>query len=47
MTDMHGNPLDFGRGRTLKSKGIVACEREIHSRVIEAVKKVISMDRED
>ena len=42
MTDMHGKPLDFGTGRTLKSKGIIACERHVHSRVLEAVKKVIS-----
>jgi 3'(2'), 5'-bisphosphate nucleotidase len=39
---MHGDPLDFGRGRTLKSKGVIACEKGIHGKVIEAVKKVLA-----
>ena len=42
VTDMYGNSLDFGRGRTLKSKGIVACERHIHGRVIEAIQRVLA-----
>ena len=39
---MYGNPLDFGQGRTLKSKGVIACEKSIHSQVIEAVKQTLS-----
>lgn len=38
---MHGNPLDFGKGRTLQSHGIIASEMHAHGRVIDAVKKVI------
>ena len=41
VTDMYGNALDFGKGRTLKSKGVIACEKGIHQRVIEAVGQVI------
>jgi 3'(2'), 5'-bisphosphate nucleotidase len=42
VTDMYGNDLDFGKGRTLKSKGVIACEKSVHSRVIDAVKQVVS-----
>ena len=42
VTDMYGNPLDFGRGRTLKSKGVIAAEKSIHSKVIQAVQRVLS-----
>ena len=38
---MYGNPLDFGKGRTLQSMGIIASEKHLHDRVMEAVKKVI------
>jgi 3'(2'), 5'-bisphosphate nucleotidase len=41
VTDMDGNSLDFGKGRTLQSKGVVASEKRAHGRVIEAVQKVI------
>ena len=40
VTDMYGQPLNFGDGRTLKTKGVVACERSIHSLVIEAILEV-------
>ena len=38
---MYGNSLDFGKGRTLKSKGVIACEKSIHTQVIEAVEQVV------
>ena len=38
VTDMDGNELDFGKGRTLKSKGVIAAEASIFQQVIEAVK---------
>ena len=41
VTDMYGNELDFGAGRTLKSKGVIACETTMHARVLEAVTKVL------
>jgi 3'(2'), 5'-bisphosphate nucleotidase len=44
---MYGDPLDFGKGRTLKSKGIIASEKSIHGQIIEAVKQVVSPDRKD
>lgn len=44
---MYGKPLDFGQGRTLKSKGIIASERSIHSQIIDAVRKVRSVDRKE
>lgn len=39
VSDMHGKELDFGKGRTLKSKGVIACEASIFDKVIEAVKQ--------
>ena len=41
---MYGNPLDFGQGRTLKSKGIVASESSIHSQIIAAVRTVLDKE---
>ena len=41
-TDMHGNELDFGVGRTLqKNEGIVAAGKGLHARVVEAVKQAV------
>ena len=41
-TDMHGQPLDFAQGRTLKrNEGIVAAGTETHTRAVEAVKKAL------
>ena len=45
VTDMYGNPLDFGQGRSLKTKGIIASECSIHGRIIEAVRRVVSAPR--
>lgn len=42
-TDMHGRPLDFAQGRTLKAnEGIVAAGSEMHARAVEAVKKAVT-----
>jgi 3'(2'), 5'-bisphosphate nucleotidase len=42
VTDMRGKPLDFSCGRTLmKNQGIVATNRLLHERVLEAVQSVI------
>lgn len=40
VSDMDGEELNFGNGRTLKSKGVIACESGIFSKVISAVKSV-------
>jgi len=40
ITDSRGQPLDFGRGRTMGvNYGIVATGRDIHTRVISAIKQ--------
>lgn len=38
--DVTGKALDFGKGRTLDSQGVIAANKEIFSSVIEAVKAV-------
>ena len=41
VTDVYGQPLEFGHGRGLeKNAGIVCCERAIHGAVIDAIAKV-------
>jgi 3'(2'), 5'-bisphosphate nucleotidase len=40
---MHGKPLDFSLGRTLKgNEGIVAAGTRTHARAIEAVKAALA-----
>lgn len=40
ITDSRGEALDFGLGRTLgENFGFVAAGKDVHSRVLEAVKK--------
>jgi len=42
VSDMHGKPLDFSLGRTLKgNKGVIAAPKEWHTQVIEAVAKAV------
>lgn len=42
VSDMHGKPLDFSLGRTLRgNKGVIAAPREWHARVIEAVGQAV------
>lgn len=48
VSDMNGKELDFSIGRTLKAnKGVVACHRNIHSLVIEAVQKAAAESKND
>ncbi|KAI0338448.1 3(2),5-bisphosphate nucleotidase HAL2 [Trametopsis cervina] len=45
ITDSRGEPLDFGLGRTLgENYGFVAAGKEVHSRVLEAVKKAKELE---
>ncbi|KAK9473881.1 uncharacterized protein V1510DRAFT_412959 [Dipodascopsis tothii] len=45
VSDMHGNPLDFSLGRTLRNnKGIVAAAAGIQPSVVAAVQKVLAED---
>jgi 3'(2'), 5'-bisphosphate nucleotidase len=40
---MHGKPLDFSQGRTLKAnEGIVAAGSGMHAKCVEAVKKAVA-----
>jgi len=42
VSDMNGKPLDFSVGRTLKeNKGVVAAHKDVHAKVIEAVKQAV------
>jgi len=42
VTDVSGQRLDFGQGRTLaRNKGVVAAPRRVHAQVLEAVKSVL------
>ncbi|KAA8909647.1 hypothetical protein FN846DRAFT_776006 [Sphaerosporella brunnea] len=44
VTDAHGKPLDFSKGRTLKdNKGVVAAAKGVHGKVIEAVMKELGV----
>lgn len=39
VTDMHGQPLNFGVGRTLKNnQGVIAASKTLHATVLDAVK---------
>ncbi|ORY32830.1 hypothetical protein BCR39DRAFT_521890 [Naematelia encephala] len=41
-TDMHGRPLDFAQGRTLRAnEGIIAAGRDVHARALVAVREAV------
>lgn len=43
VSDMHGKPLDFAAGRTLKNnKGVIVAHRQHHAAVIDAVKQAVA-----
>ena len=43
VSDIHGEPLDFSRGRTLaRNKGVVASNGALHDRVISAIRQVLA-----
>lgn len=43
VSDMHGQPLDFSLGRTLKgNKGVIAAPKAWHGKVIDAVKQAVA-----
>ncbi|KAI0942259.1 hypothetical protein AcW1_002935 [Taiwanofungus camphoratus] len=47
ITDSRGKPLDFGLGRTLgENFGVVAAGKEVHSKVLEAVKRAKAEDND-
>lgn len=42
VSDIEGNPLDFGKGRYLQSKGVIAANGAIFDKVIQSVKQVLN-----
>lgn len=43
VTDADGEPLNFGRGRLLSdNRGVIVAHRNVHARVLEAVRHVLS-----
>jgi 3'(2'), 5'-bisphosphate nucleotidase len=43
VTDVHGQPLDFSKGRKLQAnQGIIATNRRIHPAVVNAVKQILT-----
>lgn len=42
VSDIYGNKLDFGQGRYLNSKGVIAANNAVFDNVITAVNKVVS-----
>ena len=45
ITDSRGQPLDFGRGRTLgQNFGIIAEGREVHGKILAAIQKLKEED---
>lgn len=41
VTDMYGNDLDFGYGRTLNSLGVIASSTTLHPKVIATIKELV------
>lgn len=41
VSDIYGNDLDFGYGRTLNSQGVIAASQTVHSSIISAIKSII------
>ncbi|TFK38550.1 hypothetical protein BDQ12DRAFT_683822 [Crucibulum laeve] len=47
VTDSRGQPLNFGLGRTLgENFGVIAAGKDVHPRVLEAVQKALSEEKE-
>lgn len=46
VTDIYGNDLDFGYGRTLNSQGVIAASKTVHSSIISAIKSIIGENGE-
>jgi 3'(2'), 5'-bisphosphate nucleotidase len=43
--DIYGHALDFGKGRTMKTKGVIATNGTIHSKVMDAVQKTLGINK--
>ncbi|ODV87643.1 hypothetical protein CANARDRAFT_25891 [[Candida] arabinofermentans NRRL YB-2248] len=47
VSDIYGNDLDFGFGRTLNSQGVIASTKTLHAGIIKAIKSIIGENGED
>lgn len=47
VSDIFGNELDFGHGRTLDSLGIIASSKNLHADIIKTVKSIIGENGEN
>ncbi|KAK0725083.1 hypothetical protein B0H67DRAFT_550717 [Lasiosphaeris hirsuta] len=46
ITDLHGRPIDFGKGRDLSgSYGIVAADESVHGKILELAARILEADR--
>ncbi|AWU75220.1 uncharacterized protein C5L36_0B04710 [Pichia kudriavzevii] len=46
VTDIFGNDLDFGYGRTLNSQGVIAATKAVHPAIISTVKNIVGENGE-
>lgn len=46
VTDIYGNDLNFGYGRTLNSQGVIAATTTVHSAIISTIKDIIGENGE-
>ncbi|TID31054.1 hypothetical protein CANINC_000298 [Pichia inconspicua] len=46
VTDIYGNDLDFGYGRTLNSQGVIAATSTVHGAIISTIKSIIGENGE-
>jgi 3'(2'), 5'-bisphosphate nucleotidase len=45
VTDLEGNPLDFSRGRTLPTIGVIAAGKPAHEQLMQAVRSQLDLSR--
>lgn len=46
VTDIYGNDLDFGYGRTLNSQGVIAATTTVHASIISTIKSIVGENGE-
>ncbi|GMG21818.1 unnamed protein product [Ambrosiozyma monospora] len=46
VSDMYGNDLDFGYGRTLNSQGVIAATSTTHAKIIKVIKSIVGENGE-
>jgi 3'(2'), 5'-bisphosphate nucleotidase len=46
VTDIYGNDLNFGNGRTLNSQGVIAASEAVHTDIIKTIKSIVGENGE-